>query len=428
MKINQELRDLIPPLTVDEKQLLTDSLISEGCRDAIITWDGIIVDGHNRYEICTANNLPFDTIEKDFSDISEVKMWMINNQKGRRNLTDGWKFELAQIKKAILLEKGRAQISEAVTKSNVRRSSNPTLSIVDKDENLTQPHNTRTELANDLGWSTGKVAMADKVWNEATPEIKEKIKSGETTFNQAYKEIKKEAKKDKLEQKKEEYKGSFFKDIKNTPQIKLMDCMDYLNTFANDSIDAIITDPPYMTDVEDIELFVNEWLPLAISKTKKQGRLYICTGPYPKEIQAYLNVLLSQDKYTVDNPLIWAYKNTLGQTPKMKYNLNYQMIWHLYSSESPELDTGITNHMFSVQEINAPDGRQGNRLHTWQKPDELANRLIVQGTKENDLVVDCFACTGTFLLAASKYNRTALGCDNNLDNLKIAEERGCEIV
>jgi len=112
----------------------------------------------------------------------------------------------------------------------------------------------------------------------------------------------------------------------------------------------------------------------------------------------------------------------------MKYNLNYQVIWHLYSDQSKELDTSITNEMFSVQDINAPDGRIGNRLHTWQKPDELANRLIKHSTKKGDLVVDCFACTGTFLIAASKFDCIAKGCDIDAENLNIAKERGCTII
>lgn len=65
--------------------------------------------------------------------------------KGRRNLTDGWKFQLSQAKKEILLEQGKiAQVRKPVD--------SPVLSIVDKTE-----HNTRDTIANDLGWSTGKV-------------------------------------------------------------------------------------------------------------------------------------------------------------------------------------------------------------------------------------------------------------------------------
>lgn len=84
--------------------------------------------------------------------------------------------------------------------------------------------------------------------------------------------------------------------------------------------------------------------------------------------------------------------------------------------------------MFSVQDINAPDGRKGDRYHTWQKPNELARRLIKHSTKEDDKIFDIFACTGTFLLIGSKMNRQVTGCDISKENLKIAEERGCEIL
>ena len=155
------------------------------------------------------------------------------------------------------------------------------------------------------------------------------------------------------------------KEIEIMPEVVLMDCNDFLQSFLDDSIDLLLTDPPYMTDVPDIDKFTKSWLTLAIKKTKKTGRMLIFSGAYPEEIQAFLKVLLKQTKFIVAPPLIWSYKNTLGVTPKMHHNLNYQLIWELYSKESAPLDISITGEMFSVQEIDAPDGRQGNRFHTW---------------------------------------------------------------
>jgi hypothetical protein len=80
--------------------------------------------------------------------------------------------------------------------------------------------------------------------------------------------------------------------------------------------------------------------------------------------------------------------------------------------------------MFSAQVENAPDARIGNKLHPWQKPDDLAIKHIMQTTIEKDLVVDPFTCTGTFLIAASKLGRIGKGCDNNQANLDIAISRG----
>ncbi|HSH50994.1 MAG TPA: site-specific DNA-methyltransferase [Bacteroidales bacterium] len=263
-----------------------------------------------------------------------------------------------------------------------------------------------------------------KKLKEDDPETFSKVRSGEMTFS----DVKKKEKQKALEEKKQEYKESHKKEIKTPPKIHHTDAVSFLNSLGDGSIDVLITDPPYSTDIDNIREFANSWLPLALQKLSEHGRAYICIGAYAEEIEAYFSILNNQDNYVVDSPLIWTYRNTLGQTPKMKYNLNYQMILHIYSKTSDELDTSITNEMFSVQDINAPDGRQGNRLHRWQKPDELARRLVIHSSREGEVIVDPFACTGTFLLQAAKYNRVAIGCDISKDNLQIARERGCTII
>ena len=215
---------------------------------------------------------------------------------------------------------------------------------------------------------------------------------------------------------------------KRMPTVHLMDCREYLNDIADSSIDLILTDPPYLTEFQnaDFDGFISSWLGTLLAKLKPEGRAYICTGAYPDEMLAYLTAF-KQTGFIVDAPLVWTYRNTLGQTPRTRYNLNYQLIWHLYQDRSRELDTSVTNEMFSVQDINAPDGRQGNRYHTWQKPDELANRLIRHASRPGDTVLDIFACTGTFLLAASRLGRVGIGCELDQDNIEIAKQRGCKI-
>ncbi len=212
------------------------------------------------------------------------------------------------------------------------------------------------------------------------------------------------------------------------PTIYQSDAIEFIAGFENDTFDLLLTDPPYSTDVEDIESFASSWLPLALSKVKPTGRAYICIGAYPNELLAYLSVLSEQRKFIVDAPLIWTYRNTLGVTPKMKYNLNYQVILHLYTKQSRPLDTSITNEIFSVQDINAPDGRLGDRYHAWQKPDELARRLIKHSTVEGERILDPFACTGTFPLMAARMDRWSEACDLSEENLRIAQGRGCNVI
>jgi N6-adenosine-specific RNA methylase IME4 len=187
LQIKEEFKNLIPPLTVEEFKQLEDNCIAEGIRDAIVTWQGFIIDGHNRYEIAQKHGLKFRIEQKEFEGEDEVELWMIDNQNGRRNLTDGWRYKLQQRKKEILLKKG-----EDKYKQTVGRPSKESLSIIDND---LPKHDTRKEIAKALDWSTGKVAMADVVFKKATPELEEKVLNNEMTINQAYQEIKKEEKK-----------------------------------------------------------------------------------------------------------------------------------------------------------------------------------------------------------------------------------------
>jgi len=87
LRIDPEFRALIPPLTDDEKRLLEQSIVAEGCRDPLVAWGDVLIDGHNRYEICTRRGVPFKVVRRDFTDRSEAREWIIRNQLGRRNLT-----------------------------------------------------------------------------------------------------------------------------------------------------------------------------------------------------------------------------------------------------------------------------------------------------------------------------------------------------
>jgi len=92
IKISEELKSLITPLTQEEYQQLEENIVADGCREPLTVWEKsknefTLVDGHNRYKICQRHNLPFHIHILKLEDIEEAKEWMINNQLGRRNLT-----------------------------------------------------------------------------------------------------------------------------------------------------------------------------------------------------------------------------------------------------------------------------------------------------------------------------------------------------
>lgn len=189
--------------------------------------------------------------------------------------------------------------------------------------------------------------------------------------------------------------------------------------------DLLLTDPPYSTDVPDISEFANRWLYPALAGVKDTGFAYVFIGAYPNELQAYLEAV-KPSNVTLEQVLIWTYKNTLGQNPKGRYKQNYQACLFFRGVNAPDLDCPLTSEQWAVQEINAPDGRQGDRYHAWQKPMEIAERFIRHSTTKGMTVFDPFACTGTFLLAAAKLGRKAYGFEIDPANAEIAFERGCE--
>ena len=89
-KIDGELQALIPPLTEEERGLLEESLITEGCRDPLVVWaqTGYLLDGHNRLDICDRHGIRYETKLLEFASRAEAVAWMVRNQLGRRNITD----------------------------------------------------------------------------------------------------------------------------------------------------------------------------------------------------------------------------------------------------------------------------------------------------------------------------------------------------
>ena len=198
LNINPVFRDLIQSLTADEFKQLEDNVLAEGIRDAIVVWNDTIVDGHNRYQLAQKHSLQFDLHEVDFNSQDEAVLWIIDNQLGRRNLTDFVKLELQQKRADVLYEQGRNVMSvasqEQVNRGNQYKKVEG-LSIVDKPSKTEPAHNTQKEIAESLNWGTGKVARGQYVIKHAPEEVKEKLRAGELSMNEAYKAIKTEEKK-----------------------------------------------------------------------------------------------------------------------------------------------------------------------------------------------------------------------------------------
>jgi phage N-6-adenine-methyltransferase len=175
MVIDKEFKALIPALTEDERNGLEASLKTEGCRDALVLWGDILIDGHNRYEICTQYGIPYKTIQKDFDSRDDVIQWIILNQFGRRNLPMYERARLALRLKPVFAEKARERMLSG--KANPNQKS---------DEGMTSK-----QIAKVAGVSHDTIHKVEKIEAQATDETKEQLRKGNISINQAYKDIKK---------------------------------------------------------------------------------------------------------------------------------------------------------------------------------------------------------------------------------------------
>ena len=185
MQILHELEILIPPLTSEEFKQLERNILEEGIRDPLVTWNGILVDGHNRYRIAQEYDIDFVTVEKEFTDMNAVKEWMINNQFGRRNLPAYERGKLALRLKDIYSQKAKETKAEKVSHY---RQTGEVCQISDKPD-------TKKDLAKIANVSHDTINKIEKIEAKASDEVKQKLSVGTMSINEAYKEIKKEEKK-----------------------------------------------------------------------------------------------------------------------------------------------------------------------------------------------------------------------------------------
>mgnify|MGYP006916146716 CR=1 FL=1 len=179
LRIDEEFEHLLPPPQDAELERLTQQLLEEGCRDSLVTWNGVIVDGHNRYRICLENRIPFTFSEMEFDNRDEAKLWIINTQMGRRNLTDFAKCELVLPLEATL----KAVAKKTQGRRNDLTNFSPNLAKSKKTD-------TREDLAQMAGVSHGNLDKAKKLIASANDETLEKLRSGELSIHTAYTQMK----------------------------------------------------------------------------------------------------------------------------------------------------------------------------------------------------------------------------------------------
>ena len=193
--VNEELKAYIDPLTPEEYAALERSLLAEGCRDALVLWGDLLVDGHNRYAICRQHGLPFQTVQsKRFKDIEDVHLWMIDQHLGRRSVSDFQRGVLALRQREIVAAR-RARFLEASAQPAQQGAADAPAPQSAAAEDLhwegessypePAPLKSREDLARAARLSSSQVAMIEKIHQQAEPELVAALKSGAISINAA---------------------------------------------------------------------------------------------------------------------------------------------------------------------------------------------------------------------------------------------------
>jgi transcriptional regulator with XRE-family HTH domain len=173
--INEILRSLIDPLADIEYAALERSLRMEGCRDALVLWNDILIDGHNRYAICQKLGIPFKTVQNtSFSSIEDVQLWVIENNLARRSVSDYQRGVLALRKKDI------------VAARSAQRAGEPDKAGDDAaGEADGPPWSTREDIAKAARVSSNTISQIERIQRAATPQLVEAVRAGTISINAA---------------------------------------------------------------------------------------------------------------------------------------------------------------------------------------------------------------------------------------------------
>jgi len=178
--IDEEFKGILPSLNEEVYRQLEEELKQNGCRDALVVWNGTLIDGYNRYRICTEHEIPFNTVEKEFSSREEVIIWIITNQVARRNLTP---IQLSHLR-------GRHYRADKILVTNAagtNRYSDPKILVV--CHNGKQLESTVKRLSDIYRVSARTISRDDKIAyaidaiGEVSPDAKKKILSEEVRID-----------------------------------------------------------------------------------------------------------------------------------------------------------------------------------------------------------------------------------------------------
>ena len=411
IRIDETIQRALLPLRDEEFQLLEQSVLAEGIRDPLVVWnhDGeyVLLDGHHRYQLAQKHGLQFSTVELEFADESEAVQWVLRNQLARRNLTDEQRtLVLGRYYNTLKLAPHRPSTENGVkftplsgshatarqlgdtfgVSEKTVRNAGEFAKVVDALAEIA-PEAVQRVLAGEL--PDAKTALP-KVEPELLPKVAERIAQGNAnSVKEAVERIRREER---------ETTKPILKGVYEGIQIRRGDFRKVLADIPDQSVDIILTDPPY----------TQEYLPLWDDLGAFAARVLKPTGV----LLAYSGQLhLPQVIAMLTKHLRWWWMCAIQHTGASGYIVaggrrvinQWKPLLVLTPYDAPPLQV-------QFRDLIEGGGRQ-KELHNWEQSTEEAVRILQTFGHPDALVVDPFAGSGSFGRAAQQAGMQFIGAE-----------------
>jgi hypothetical protein len=399
-QIDREFHSLIAPLKPEEQRQLESNLLAEGCRDALVVWKGILLDGHNRLEICARLRIPYGTSNIELPNRESAKLWIEENQVGRRNLTAD---QRAAIAYRILQRRVAISKRERARKGGLAGGAGTSrISLVDSAATKQEHPRQREIAAVQLGVSSRKVRCVSEI-AKASPSFVEQIVAGTLTIKKAKNQI--------VEESRQAKRLAALQTNSEGCRIYTGDLSLLRRLIPDNSADLFLTDPPYQEDA--IPLY-GRLAELAERKLKPGCLCAVMCG------QMFLDrVILEMTKH-----LEYYWLCAVG--PKAVVRSTRIVTRKVLSTFKPVL-------IFAKPPVVAPSSRQffedlipgtyDKEHHSMGQGVEQFQYLVERLTDPGDLVVDPFCGGGTVPVACVATGRRYIATEKDRGTAAAARAR-----
>ena len=330
--IDKEFEDLLPVLTPEESEKLENSILQYGMLDPIKIWEEpdtgewIIIDGHNRYNILKKNNIEWHywqdyKIMGELETREDVKQWMLEQQLGRRNLSDAEKYEIVQKFKSVFQKKA---------KENQSLGGKGLANLPKVD--------TRKEMAKASGVSEGTYRKLDTVMQSGNEELKQQLREKKVSTDKAYQEIKNPKKEESV-----------------TPEQKIIEFDNRMNDIDKE-ISSLRTERETLMRRRS-SLFESLDIPCELKygfvEKDKIGLSRDCI--FYVEIDGHKQVFVTASVYSDESPLdSWSF--IMSRVPE-RYKNDFIMLWKKAHYEEVEEFNRRLDELNKRQKASEEDGK-----------------------------------------------------------------------